>query len=129
MDAGSDLYLVAGRVYGSTTVNGNAYVTKAGYLGNAPNDVNALTGVTPASDDVILLEDQSDSWNKKKSTVANLEGMLTHNNLASKQGGTSGEYYHLTEDENTFQSGGGPTGLQFCYQFDTDTDTASDPGG
>lgn len=114
------LYILAGRYTGAPTGSGTTHKTIAGYIGKSANDVNALTGVTPATDDVMLIEDQSDSWNKKKSTIANLLSLVSiaHNDTTSKQGGTTDEYYHLTSARHTDVIKL-PLAFTFEYQFDS----------
>lgn len=39
---------------------------------NVAGEINALSSVTPLDDDIVVIEDHSNSWNKKKVSVENL---------------------------------------------------------
>lgn len=110
MGAGSTLYLNAGRITGSGTVNGDLYLTKAGYLGNAPDDINSLSSATPASDDVLLLEDQSDSWNKKKAAISS---------FAVSNFSTPGGTTNYLRADGSWANPPGARGNTFEYEYDS----------
>jgi len=57
---------------------------------NVAQEIEPLTNVTPAAADVFIIEDQSDSWNKKETTFADIEGAIDHGNLLG-----------LTDDDHT----------------------------
>ncbi len=53
------------------------------------------------------------SWGSIDFTSSNLTSIATrrHQDLTSLQGGTTGEYYHLTSSQHTGLTGGSTTGL------------------
>lgn len=64
---------------------------------------------TPIAADLLLIDDSADSNNKKKVQI----GSVSHNILASKQGGTTDEYYHLTATQHTDLTDAGDSTLHY----------------
>ena len=74
VNSGSWLYILVGEVQGTdAAAGGRVLQTKAGYIGDARNDINSLTSKgTPVSADVLIIEDSADSFIKKKATIGSL---------------------------------------------------------
>lgn len=69
----------------------------------------SLTDTTVGATDLISIHDGS----QKKITFANFEASLAHNNFSGLQGGTAGEYFHLTSAQHTGVTGGTDTHIAY----------------
>jgi hypothetical protein len=93
-------YRINGSPLSKTDV-GLGNVTNDAQLKRAAGDIDTFAAkAVPVSADLLLIGDSADLNNKKKITIGSLPtGISDHNSLFGLQGGTLGEYYHLTFGE------------------------------
>lgn len=61
---------------------------------NVASEIHAITDVAPASGDEIVIEDASNSWNKRKCQLGDIASVLDYDNLTNKPTGVSGGSTH-----------------------------------
>jgi len=118
-------------VASGTTTSGNRYIASATGGGWTEDNIYEYNG--SSWDETVVAEGYA-SWVTEQDALYVYNGTdwvrfgstITHNNLSGLQGGTSGEYYHLTSAEESGLTGGGDTTLHIHdgrYYTETELDS------
>ncbi len=117
----------------SSPSTGDRYIVASGGTGDwsgHDNDIAEYNGsswdfTTPTEGTACWVEDEDGNYTYNGSSWVTFGSTQTHNNLSGLQGGTSGQYYHLTSAQQSGLTAGNNTSLHnhdSRYFTETETD-------